>query len=757
MHNTSAVGESSAIYRDSFARALSAALFAGLVAAFVDIAITRSRGGSGPGLYTVVIGLYLPPSLLLGVFVGAIAAGFRMTFGAGAPGRAIRALAEDRALDVRVSGGLMAAAVVGLVFVLVCAFLAVRLVGSVERQGAGALLLGALMLASLPLFALGALPVYRVTRRAARYLPRVGPLPASLVLAGAAAVGVVLAGLYVVFTRLEWRALALDTYALLGSLPVLMLAWWVIWYPLLGRVRERLPARGAATVVALVAGVLLSTLALRGAPAPETVASIQDLSPGARFWLDLGRSLSDGDGDGFSALLGGPDCDDKNPHVHPEAKEILDNGIDDNCMGGDRKSAPEPAVADGGGPAPAGAGAGADKALAVADAPPIKNALIILVDTVRADRLGVAGYRRDGKSLTPRLDALAQEGSYFTRAYAQSPNTPRSLPSIFTSRFPSQVAVDKSFKNYPRVLDENLTVFEALQQAGVYTAGFASHFYFVEERNIRQGFDMFDNEGALDIAGSNKDIASPRIVPKAEAKLAELAKDGRRFAMFVHLFEPHSTYVEHEGFAITERGILGLMQKYDYEIAYVDQWVGRLLDALAQNGLADDTLVVVLADHGEAFGVHRIAGKKMYFHGQTLYDELMRVPLIMRVPGAEPGVYDDVSMLVDVAPTLLDAMGVERPASFSGRSLLARIRGGAPAPRFAYAELLPAPSWNHSARMMVAPDGRHKVYAHTSEQRFELFDLGADPEETKDLSRAMPEQLERMKEELLRFVEVDLQ
>ncbi len=93
----------------------------------------------------------------------------------------------------------------------------------------------------------------------------------------------------------------------------------------------------------------------------------------------------------------------------------------------------------------------------------------------------------------------------------------------------------------------------------------------------------------------------------------------------------------------------GLAEKYDYEIAYVDGFVGRLLDAVDKNGLKDKTMVVVVSDHGEAFGVHRFAGQTMFFHGQTLYDELLRVPMLIRVPGVKPAVVDTPVMLVDLA------------------------------------------------------------------------------------------------------------
>ncbi len=106
-------------------------------------------------------------------------------------------------------------------------------------------------------------------------------------------------------------------------------------------------------------------------------------------------------------------------------------------------------------------------------------------------------------------------------------------------------------------------------------------------------------------------------------------------------------------------------------------------------------MIVIVSDPSEAFGVHTIAGKKMFFHGQTLCDELWRVALVMRIPGVEPGSYDDAVMLIDVAPTILAAMGIDPPSSFVGRSLLGRAMGQPLRPKPAFGELIPAPSWNH--------------------------------------------------------------
>ena len=120
-------------------------------------------------------------------------------------------------------------------------------------------------------------------------------------------------------------------------------------------------------------------------------------------------------------------------------------------------------------------------------------------DTLRVDRLGASGYQRDGKSLTPRIDAFLGQSVWFKRTYANANNTPRSMPSFMASRYPSLVKVDQVHSKYPRVDDANVMLFEQLQAAGLKTIGEASHFYFRPERNFTQGFDVFDNEGALDI------------------------------------------------------------------------------------------------------------------------------------------------------------------------------------------------------------------------------------------------------------------
>ena len=346
----------------------------------------------------------------------------------------------------------------------------------------------------------------------------------------------------------------------------------------------------------------------------------------------------------------------------------------------------------------------------------------------------------------PSLSRFAEQAVLFEQAYAQAPNTPRSFPSFLTSRFPSQIKWHRQFARFSPISDENLTFFEVLKERGLHTAGIFSHFYMTREQGVAQGFDEWDNAGALTLHDSNTDISAPRITERVVKKLRELAGRKQRFALWTHLFDPHSRYMDHPELPVKGGGFQALEARYDGEVAFTDRHLERIFTTLKESGLDGNTTVILFADHGESFGEHRCGGQAMYFHGETLYDEVLRVPLLVRVPGAAPRRIRERVMLVDIGPTLCELFGAPVPAPFRGRSLAAALAGAPLRDGAVYAELLPDPSWNHAARVFI--EGDHKLLYKISENALEMYDLKHDPGEQHNLANQRPVEAGALKQAL---------
>jgi len=733
---------------------VAASVFAGLLGAgLIDVLVTVARA-DGPApfgpLLLLAIGLYGLAGLIAGVTFNVLA---RAAIGAIPGGWPVIYYDEER--DREIAARIIAGVFAVLVLATAAAVGQRVLVGKMASQKLAAIASAGIVLLAAPLAGAIALAFYRNLARAlADWLPRPGKMGATgfllLALLGIGA----FAGVFAL-SRADWRVLDLGPLVALAIAAGLGLAHGLFWYRTKrGTTLARRFSHRAAAIELGAAAVVVLAVAI-GGRIPESSAlwkAVNDGSMGLRFGTTLARALTDHDGDGFSARFGGGDCDDTRPDVYPGADDIPGDGIDQNCEGGDAVAVAEPEPPPVPPPPPAHGGGAKSKPPAGGEGPGSAfrgNILIVTIDAFRADRLGVAGYGRPpGRSLTPTLDALAKRGAYFRRAWSEAPNTPRSFPSILTSRYPSDIAWDKPTVNYPIVLPSNVTFFESLAKAGFKNIGIFSHFYFTPERGISKSFAEWSDDGAGTIAESNKDIASPRIVPRVIDRLRKAAARKERFALWTHLFEPHSAYMTHPEFPPRLSGTSGLIEKYDYEIAYVDLWLKKLFAALVELGLADNTAVVVMADHGEAFGEHKI-----FFHGQDLFDEQLRVPLIIAIPGQTPHVFEDPVSLVDVGPTLLDLVGAPIPPSFRGKSLLPRIRGDERPVRPIFSELMPATAWPHHAAMMV--DGKYKVIHRISDRRWEMYDLAADPGEHRNLAEAAGTHgaFESLRGKLMRFEE----
>lgn len=324
------------------------------------------------------------------------------------------------------------------------------------------------------------------------------------------------------------------------------------------------------------------------------------------------------------------------------------------------------------------------------------NVLIVVIDTLRADRLGTYGNSR---GLTPFLDELAGRGTRFANAYAPSSWTCPSVASLLTSRYPSQHHVT-DFE--AKLGDAEVTLAETLQQHGYAAGGFSANFRLADTHGYAQGFDHWRSYVNRDVT-ENK-VRGGRLLQDGGEWIARTrATTQAPLLLYLQYMEPHTPYMPPEPYlsrfvrrpdgadatvarskliasspgdkGLTAAEVDLLTSLYDGEVAAADAQLRRLFEQLEQSGFLDDAIVVVTADHGEEFGEHN-----QFLHGVTLYNTAIHIPLIIVAPGLPGGrvVNAEVS-LIDVAPTVLDLIKAPAAPTFEGRSLLPLITGD-PAP-----------------------------------------------------------------------------
>jgi len=394
------------------------------------------------------------------------------------------------------------------------------------------------------------------------------------------------------------------------------------------------------------------------------------------------------------------------------------------------------------------------------------SVLLITIDTLRADHLGLYGYRRP---TSPHIDALGQRGTVFDRAYTFWPKTRGSFVMMMTGRRPSQNGYSKT---HQVLLDFNPTLAAVLKQAGYRTAAVLDNPNLAAQHGYARGFERYRETWEEPALATETDRAHA-ITEDGIASL-RAARPDQPFFLWLHYVNPHAPYTPpapfdrafvdgagagpilpavsgfHSGvkkeWAVPGKRLGYYVSQYDGEIASVDAEVGRVLDALGASPAAGKTAVVLTSDHGESLGEH-----DYYFdHGEDLFDPCLAIPFIVAMPGAKGGQRSsEFTSTLDLVPTILDAVKVSYPPDLAGTSVLGAVTGGAGPGRD---RLFAQNDRNLSATF----DARYKLVEtpqDNGDAQRALYDRMGDHPETRDVSTLQPEVLRVARRELGLFLD----
>jgi choline-sulfatase len=398
------------------------------------------------------------------------------------------------------------------------------------------------------------------------------------------------------------------------------------------------------------------------------------------------------------------------------------------------KSNPEPPASTAHAPLPAGSASGTSAvpgpSARAADPPPApKNVLLLTIDSLRAD-MPWTGYPR---AIAPNLTKLAEQSVVYTNAYALSSYTAKSVAGFLSSRYPSTLyRSGYFFATYPK---SDLFLAEVLKGHGVATTAWHGHMYF-NTAGLDQGFDTWQLVPGIKFDPETDNAITSQTMTELGMKLFRKPEvTGKQFFAWAHYMDPHDQYNKHPETS-PEFGNKN-RDRYDSEVFYTDLWLGKLLTFAREQPWWKDTVLIISADHGEAFGEHGF-----YKHAFEIWEVLTRVPLLISGPGIKPRRIAERRSHIDLAPTILDVMGFAPEPEFMGKSMLPELEGANADNREPILSELTEDSHNPLRRAFI--QGDYKLIV-VDGRKFQLYNLSKDPGESTDLAEAESAKLAELK------------